>query len=117
MYLKQPASAAHKNKIAHLSPTLSAHKYIYCNMKEPEKTEVAKEPAKRVFAFDRMNFILLAAGMAVVIAGMILMSGSGSDETTFNDAIFSARRIKVAPAVCLFGYLFMIYGIMRKPKH
>lgn len=70
----------------------------------------------KVFAFDRTNFILLAAGMAIVIIGMILMSGSGSDENTFNAAIFETRRIKVAPMVCLFGYLFMIYGIVRKPK-
>lgn len=70
----------------------------------------------KVFAFSRTNFILLAIGIAVVIVGMILMSGSGSNETTFNPDIFSARRIKVAPAVCLFGYLFMIYGILHKPK-
>lgn len=76
-----------------------------------------KAPAKRVFAFDRINFILLAVGMAIVIIGMVLMSGSGSDETTFNPEIFSAQRIKVAPAVCLFGYLFIIYGIMRKPRN
>ncbi len=73
-------------------------------------------PTKKVFAFDRTNFILLAIGMAIVIIGMVLMSGSGSDETTFNPEIFDARHIKVAPAVCLFGYLFMIYGIMHKPK-
>lgn len=73
-------------------------------------------PTKKVFAFDRLNFILLAVGMAVVIIGMILMSGSGSNETNFNDAIFNAQRIKVAPVVCLFGYLFMIYAIVRKPK-
>lgn len=72
---------------------------------------------KRVFAFDRINFILLAVGMAIVIIGMVLMSGSGSNETTFNPEIFSAQRIKVAPAVCLFGYLFIIYGIMRKPRN
>lgn len=73
-------------------------------------------PTKKVFAFDRTNFVLLAVGMAVVIIGMILMSGAGSDETNFNDAIFSTRRIKVAPVVCLFGYLFMVYAIVRKPK-
>ena len=71
---------------------------------------------KKVFAFDRVNFILLAIGMAIVIVGMILMSGSGSDEHTFNPAIFDAQHIKVAPGVCLFGYLFMIYGIMRRPS-
>lgn len=73
-------------------------------------------PQKKVFAFDRMNFILLAIGMAIVIIGMILMSGSGSTESAFNPEIFSTVRIKVAPAVCLFGYLFMIFAILKRPK-
>ena len=72
---------------------------------------------KRVFAFDKMNFILLAIGMAIVILGLILMSGSGTTETEFNPEIFSARRIKIAPAISLFGFIFMIYGIVRKPKN
>lgn len=75
-----------------------------------------KSTAKKVFAFDRMNFILLAIGMAIVIIGMILMSGTGSDESTFDPSIFDARHIKVAPAVCLLGYLFMVYAIVRRPR-
>ena len=71
---------------------------------------------KRVFAFDRMNFILLGIGMAAVILGLILMSGSSSTFDVFNADIFSARRIKVAPVVCFFGYLFIIYAILHKPK-
>lgn len=70
---------------------------------------------KRDFAFDKMNFILLAVGMAVVVIGFILMSGSGSSETEFNPDIFSVRRVKVAPIVCLSGFLFIIYAILRKP--
>ena len=68
------------------------------------------------FAFDKVNYILLALGMAIIIIGFILMSGSGSGEAAFNADIFSVRRIKVAPAVCFFGFIFMIYGIMHKPK-
>lgn len=71
---------------------------------------------KKVFAFDRTNFILLAVGMVIVITGMVLMSGSGSNETTFNPEIFSPLRIKVAPVVCLLGYLFMVFAIVKKPK-
>ena len=71
---------------------------------------------KKNFAFGRMNYILLAIGMAIIILGLILMSGSGSNETTFNADIFSARRIKLAPAVCFSGFVFMIYGILHKPK-
>ena len=68
------------------------------------------------FAFDKVHYILLAIGMAIIIIGFILMSGGGSDEVAFNADIFSIRRIKVAPAVCFFGFIFMIYGIMHKPK-
>lgn len=71
---------------------------------------------KKNFAFGRTNYILLAIGMAVIILGFILMSGSGSSESAFAPEIFSARRIKVAPAVCFVGFLFMIYGILYKSK-
>lgn len=71
---------------------------------------------KKKFAFDKTNFILLAVGMCIVILGFILMTGPGSTETTFEPDIFSARRIKVAPVVCFFGFIFMIYAILRKPK-
>ena len=71
---------------------------------------------KRDFAFDRMNFILLAIGMVVVLIGFILMSGSGSSANAYNPDIFSARRIKVAPIVCLVGFVSMIYAVVHKPK-
>ncbi len=71
---------------------------------------------KKNFAFDKTNFILLAAGMCVVIIGFLLMTGPGTTETHFEPDIFSVRRIKVAPAVCFFGFIFMIYAILRKPK-
>jgi membrane-bound ClpP family serine protease len=71
---------------------------------------------KRNFAFDRMNFILLAVGMAVVILGFILMSGSGSTEESFNPEIFSTMRIKVAPVVTFLGFVSIVYAILRKPR-
>ena len=74
------------------------------------------ENKTQVFAFDRINFILLAIAIAIVIVVIILMSGSGSNETQFNAAIFDVRHIKVAPLVCLAGYLFIIYAIIRRPK-
>lgn len=71
---------------------------------------------KQKFAFDKMNFILLAIGMAVVIIGFLLMTGPSSSETVFEPDIFSVRRIKIAPVVCLVGFLSMIYAVLRKPK-
>ena len=71
---------------------------------------------KKNFAFDKTNFILLAAGMVVIIIGFLLMTGPSSTPTHFEPDIFSVRRIKVAPVVCLLGFVFMIYAVLRKPK-
>jgi membrane-bound ClpP family serine protease len=71
---------------------------------------------KRDFAFSRMNFILLAVGMLVVVIGFILMSGGSSSEEAYNPDIFSTRRIVVAPIVCLLGFVSMIYAVVHKPK-
>ena len=71
---------------------------------------------RQKFAFDKTNFILLAVGMAIIILGFLLMTGPGSTEGSFEPDIFSTRRIVVAPMVSLFGFVFMIYGILHKPK-
>ena len=72
---------------------------------------------KRNYAFDKVNFILIAVGMAIVILGFILMSGGGSDESVFDADIFSVGRIKVAPVVCFIGFISIVYAIIRKPKN
>ncbi len=71
---------------------------------------------KKNLAFDKVNFILLAIGMAIVIIGFILMSGGSSTENTFDAEIFSTRRIVIAPTVTMIGFLSIIYAVIRKPK-
>ena len=56
---------------------------------------------KKNLAFTRTNFILLAIGMAVVLLGFILMSGTGSSET---------------PAISFIGFVFMIVAILFPSK-
>lgn len=71
---------------------------------------------KKKFAFDKVNYILLAVGMLVVIIGFLLMTGPSTTPDHFEPDIFSARRIKVAPVVCLIGFVSIIYAVMRKPR-
>ena len=69
--------------------------------------------AKRDFAFGKENFILIA-----VAVGFMLMSGGGSqDPAGFNPEIFSSRRIVVAPAVTVIGFVLMIFGILKNSKN
>lgn len=78
---------------------------------------MAKAPSvHNEMPFTRTNYRLLVIGMVIIVLGYILMSGGGSgDPNVFNaEEIFSPRRITVAPIVCLVGYLFVIYAIMRR---
>ncbi len=72
---------------------------------------------KNRLAFGKTNFILIAIGMAVIIIGLLLMTGPSSTTQAFEPDIFSVRRIKVAPVVTLFGFIFIIVAIMFKPKN
>lgn len=71
---------------------------------------------KSRFAFSKINYILLIIGIVAIVAGFILMSGPGSTETHFEPEIFSIRRIKVAPAICFLGFIFVIFAIMFKKR-
>ena len=69
------------------------------------------------FALGKENYQLLLVGFVIIIIGFILMIGGKSeDPAVFNPEIFSFRRITLAPMVVLFGFIFEIYTIMKKPK-
>ena len=68
------------------------------------------------FAFGKINFIMIGISMLIVVAGVIMMTGAASTATHFDPEIFSPMRIKVAPMVCLFGFLSVIAGILYRPK-
>lgn len=68
------------------------------------------------FAFSKINFILIGISMLIVIIGFLLMTGASSTSEAFNIEIFSTMRVKVAPVICLVGFLSIIGGIMYKPK-
>lgn len=71
---------------------------------------------KQKFAFTKTNYILLITAVALIVLGFILMTGPSSTETHFEPDIFSFRRIKLAPAICFTGFIFVIVAIMYKSK-
>lgn len=63
----------------------------------------------------RRNYLLLAAGFAVVVLGFVLMTGGGSDSPEeFNYAMFSWRRITLAPILVIGGFVIEIVAIMKR---
>lgn len=74
------------------------------------KSKIMKQKETET-VFSRRNYIILLIGSVVIIVGYLFMSGEGS-----TPAVFSGLRIKVAPVVCLTGYLINIFGILYRPR-
>ena len=72
---------------------------------------------KNNFAFGKINYLILLLGIVIVVIGFILMSGDGTTEQAFNPEIFSDTIIKVAPVVCLVGFLTVIAAVLVKPRN
>ena len=79
------------------------------------KTKIVKEKEQKT-VLSKKNYIILISSSILIIAGYILMSGEGSTPAAYNPDIFSGLRIRVAPIVCLTGYLINIFGILYRPK-
>lgn len=63
------------------------------------------------YNLPKLNLILIAVALLIIVVGFALMSGAPSGET-YNPDIFSTRRITVGPMVALFGFVMMIVAIL-----
>lgn len=68
--------------------------------------------------FGKMNYIFMVIGVVLIILGLVLLAGGGSkDPNIFNEEIFNAQRLKIAPVLMLLGFGLEIYAIMFKQKN
>ena len=66
--------------------------------------------------FRPVNYLLMVIGLVVLLIGYLLLSGGGSDDPSqFSDAIFNARRLKVAPITLVIGFVIELFAIMYRP--
>ncbi len=63
----------------------------------------------------KLNLILIAVSVAIIVLGFALMAGEPSGEV-YNPDIFSFRRITVGPMISLAGFVMMIIAILYRPK-
>ena len=69
------------------------------------------------FALSKNNFILLAVAIVIIVVGFCLMAGGATtEEFGFNPAIFSTRRIVIAPIVAMLGFVLVVVAILKKAK-
>ena len=68
-------------------------------------------------ALGPKNIKFLLAGLVVMVAGFLLLSGGGSkDPAVFNYDMFDARRLEAAPIDIVAGIVLEIVAIMGRFK-
>ncbi|WP_369048821.1 DUF3098 domain-containing protein [Tenacibaculum sp. UWU-22] len=76
-----------------------------------------KNIEKPQFVFGKKNYQFMLFGIGIIALGFLLMAGGGSDDPKiFNEAIYSWRRIRLAPTLVLLGLGLEIYAILLNPK-
>lgn len=84
-------------------------------MKKAQNTPPQQEDPR--MPLTRRNYILLAAGFALIVLGFVLMAGGGSHSSDeFNDAMFSWRRITLAPILVVGGFVVEIVALLKRFK-
>lgn len=65
--------------------------------------------------FTKKNFIILAAGLGVILIGFLLMSTGITEEPAVPDGKWNnVFAVEIAPLLLLIGYCVIIpYGIMK----
>lgn len=80
-----------------------------------EKFNAVEDKNDAQMALSMKNYILLAIGFVVIVLGMVLMCGGGSESPEeFNYAMFSWRRITLAPLLIVGGFAFEIYALLKR---
>ena len=80
-----------------------------------EKFNAVEDKKDEQMALSMKNYILLAIGFVVIVLGMVLMCGGGSESPEeFNYAMFSWRRITLAPLLIVGGFAFEIYALLKR---
>jgi len=71
---------------------------------------------KSLAFFGKSNYIWMMVGAALIIIGMVVMSGGKSaDPNVFNaNEVYSFSRITIAPILIIAGFIVEIYAIFKK---
>ncbi len=82
-----------------------------------------KDVQEQTFYFGQQNYKWMLIGLACIVVGFLLMMGADAntvdgkfDPDSWNDGIFSIRRIRIAPLLIVIGFVIEVYAILKRKK-
>ena len=79
-------------------------------------TKIMKKQENSKFAFNKINYILLGVGVALIIIGLFLMQGGSSENPYSSNGMFSFQRITIAPIIVVSGFILNVFAILYSTK-
>ena len=78
---------------------------------------------KQNFYFGKTNYKWMIIGFVITVIGFLLMMGPDAntvdgkyDPNVWNEAIFSIRRVRIAPLLVIAGFVIQIFAILKRNK-
>ncbi len=82
-----------------------------------EQREAKPDKGSYRSGFTKVNGYLLLLSLLLITIGYLLMSGGSSpDGVSFDESVFSTRRIVLAPVICAIGYLDVVVAILYRGR-
>ena len=86
-----------------------------------KEEQVAKQPS--TFYFGKENYKWMMIGLGLIVLGFILMMGPDAntvdgkfDPNSWNEDIFSIRRVRIAPFLVISGFVVQVFAILKRPS-
>ncbi len=74
------------------------------------------ESQKQEMPLGKINYVMMAVCLVLIVIGLCLMAGSANQGETFNYDIFNSTRTTVGPMIALLGFVLMAPAILYRKK-
>lgn len=85
--------------------------------KKETKTQAENMPKGKVtYPLGKINFILMAICLLLIIIGFWLMTGDANEGAQFNKNLFETSRVTTGPIIALLGFVLLAFAIIYRKK-
>lgn len=85
--------------------------------KQEKKSQVENKTKGKVsYPLGKINYILMAICLLLIIIGFALMGGSANVGTKFNNDLFESSRVTTGPIIAFLGFVLMAFAIIYRKK-
>ncbi len=84
---------------------------------QQQKTPAENTPKGKVsYPLGKINFIMMAVCLLLIVIGFALMGGSANVGDKFNNDLFESSRVTTGPMIALLGFVLMAFAIIYRKK-